>query len=210
MALKTLFRLNDTSLVTATESISWTNGTYTGWTSVDGKFWKAVNFASGSNEVNISSSITQSFSWSAFTINFWTKKTAAFGASQQWYIYCNSATNQNLYLYHTSSTNLRYAYMHSSWWAQTDTNVTHGMVVDKWYMITLTGTGTTWKLYINWELKSTATRASTVWAFTSNNYMRISLSTIALQGTMDEVSISDDVWSDAKIKTMCAYWVWFI
>lgn len=209
MVLKSLYRLNETSLVTATDSVNGNNWTYTGCTSTDWIFGKAINFASGSNEINISSVITQNLSWSAFTINFWTKKTWAFGANQ-WYIYCNSATNQNLYLYHTSSTQLTYSYQHSSWGAQTNTAVTHGMVTDKWYMITLTGTGTTWKLYINWVNVSTATRASTVGAFTSNNYMRISLSTQALQGTMDELSFSDDVWSVAKIKNMYAYGRWFI
>lgn len=199
MAYKAFFALNETTLTNAIDSVNWYNGTYTGCTSVQGIFGNAINFASGSNEINISSNITNYLSGSAFTINFWTKKTAAFGANQ-WYIYCNSAASQNLYLYHTSSTNLRYSYQHSSWGAQTDTNVTHWMVTDRWYMITLTGTGTTWKLYINWELKSTATWASTVGAFTSNNYMRISLSTQALQGSIDRFIFDDTAWNDARVK----------
>lgn len=203
---KIVYRLNETTLTTCVDSANGNNATYTGCTSVDGKLWKAINFASGSNEINMSSRITQAFSGSAFTINIWTKKTGAF-ANGQWYIYCNGAANQNFYLYHTSATQITYSYQHSSWGAQTNTAVTHGMSTDTWNMITLTGTGTTGKLYINWVLVSTATWASTVWAFTNNNYMRISLSWSALQWSMAPVTFSDDVWSDAKIKNMYMYWL---
>lgn len=210
MAIKSLYQLNETSWATATDIVNGNNGSYTGCTlGVWGKVGKAVNIASGSNEINISSVITQNLSGSAFEINFLTKKTGAFWANQ-WYIYCNSAASQNLYLYNTSSTNLRYSYQHSSWWAQTDVNYTHGMVTDKWYMLTYRGSGTTGELAIDWVVKSTGTFASTVWAFTSNNYMRISLSTQAIQATLDQFSFSDTLSSTALLKNKYLFYNGFM
>lgn len=210
MANKSLYTFNETSWGTATDIINGNNGTYTGCTlGVWGKVNKAVNIASWSNEINISSVITNNLSGSAFEINFFMKKTWAFGANQ-WIIYCNSAASQNLYLYFTSGTNLRYSYQHSSWWAQKDTDYTHGLSTDVWYMITYTGTGTTGKLYINWIEKSSTTFNSTVWAFTSNNYMRISLSTQALQGTLDQFSFADTLSSTAALKNRYSFYNWFI
>lgn len=209
MAIKSLYRLDETTLTTAVDSVNWNNGSYTGCTSVNGKVWKAINIPSGSNEINISSVITQNLSGSAFEINFLTKKTWAFWANQ-WYIYCNSATSQNLYLYNTSATNIRYAYQHSSWWAQTNIDYTHWMSTDKWYMLTYRGSWTTGELAIDWVVKSTGTFASTVWAFTSNNYMRISLSWQALQGTLDQFSFSNSLSSSAWLKNKYLFYNGFL
>lgn len=210
MANKSLYQLNETGWTTVTDIINGNNGTYTGCTlGVWGKVGKAVNIASWSNEINISSVITANLSWSAFEINFFLKKTAAFGANQ-WIIYCNSAASQNLYLYFTSSTNIRYSYQHSSWWAQTDVNYTHWMVTDVWYMVTYRGSGTTGELAINGIVKSIGTFASTVWAFTSNNYMRISLSTQATDGTLDQFSFADSLSTTAGLKNRYSFYNWFI
>ncbi len=210
MANKALYTFDETSGTTATDIINGNNGTYTGCTlGVWGKVNKAVNIASGSNEINISSVITNILSGSAFEINFFMNKTWAFGANQ-WIIYCNSAASQNLYLYFTSGTNLRYSYQHSSGGAQKDTDYTHGLSTGKPYMLTYRGSGTTGELAVEWVVKSTTTFNSTVWAFTSNNYMRISLSGQAAQATLDQMSFADTLSTTAGLKNKYLFYNWFI
>ena len=71
------------------------------------------------------------------------------------------------------------------------------MTTDVWNMVTYRGSGTTGELAINGIVKSTGTFASTVGAFTSNNYMRISLSTQATGGTLDQFSFADTLSTTA-------------
>ncbi len=160
------------------------HGTPTGTTFTQGKIGKARSFASDSDYINVPDSASLDITGN-LSIELWVKI-----SSHSTYEYLISkGTSLGSYFIRISSGGGDdfefFIYDGSSYEPRVNSNVTPN--IGEWYHVAGTYNGTTLSIYVNGELKNTASRSVTI--ATNDNPLTIGAS--QFKGTIDEVRISN-------------------
>ena len=182
----------------STDAFGLNSGTDHSVSYVQGRFGQAVSFAGSTSSYITTTDNSFPSGSNARTISFWIYETGHPVTEGTNMYYGTAGTmNQASGLFTYSSL----GYQCSQWGSSV--TVTSAYTQNRWYLITVTVSGSTWKVYVNGIYRNQSTTMTTSTTLTGTNYFGRGQtgyeSTRYFQGYMDEIRIYSSVLADCQI-----------
>ncbi len=202
--LRQLWAASDNILASATayfdfagdsnDIIGWNNGTVTWSTLTTDRFWianRAYSFDWVNDYINAPTITT----WTSATFSFWLYKT---NDNDQCYFIEEAYSNNAMCFFDNAAKKINYRF----WATNTLSSTANPVTNSTWNYITITHTGTTWTIYINWVQNATWTVSSKTWSWTSFTLWRLTSTLYYFNWSMSDFVVFNTAKTADEVKEL--------